>query len=74
MNPDVVGLLSNRHNAIGWANAGYTAGTNTDIMANVEPIKFDVAPESMRVRIGLGMPGSRRETKKDISDWEVKVT
>ena len=55
---------------MGWANA---AGTNTDIVANVESIKFDVAPESMRVRIGLGIPGSRRETKKDISDWEVKV-
>ena len=55
MNPDVAGLLSNRHNAMGWAN---TAGTNTDIVANVESIKFDVAPESMRVGIGLGMPGS----------------
>ena len=70
MNPDVAGLPSNRHNAMGWAN---TAGTNTDIVANVESIKFDVAPESMRVGIGLGMPGSQRETKKDISDWEVKV-
>ena len=70
MNPDIAGLLSNRHNAMGWANA---AGTNTDIVANVESIKFDVAPESMRVGIGLGMPGSRRETKKDILDWEVKV-
>ena len=55
---------------MGWAN---TAGTNMDIMANVESIKFDVAPESIRVGIGLGMLGSRRETKKDISDWEVKV-
>ena len=71
MNPDVAGLPSNRHNAMGWANA---AGTNTDIVANVESIKFNVAPESMRVGIGLEMPGSRRETKKDISDWEVKVT
>ena len=49
MNPDVVGLPSNRHNVMGWANA---AGTNTDIMANVESIKFGVTPESMRVRIG----------------------
>ena len=66
-----MGLLSNRHNVMGWAN---TAGTNTDIVANVESIKFDVTLESMRVRIGLGMLGSRRETKKDILDWEVKVT
>ena len=70
MNPDIVGLPSNRHSVVGWANA---AGTNTDIVANVESIKFNVAPESMRVGIGLGMPGSRRATKKDISDWEVKV-
>ena len=70
MNPDVAGLPSNRHNAMGWANA---AGTNTDIVANVESIKFDVVPESMRVRIGLGMPGIQRETKNDISDWEVRV-
>ena len=70
MNPDVVGLLLNRHNVMGWANA---AGTITDIVANVESIKFDVALESMRVGIGLGMPGSQRETKKDILDWEVKV-
>ena len=55
---------------MGWANA---AGTNMDIVANVESIKFDVALESMRVGIGLGVPGSRRETKKDTSDWEVKV-
>ena len=55
MNPDIVGLLSNRHNAMGWANA---AGTHTDTVANVESIKFDFALESMRVRIGLGMPGS----------------
>ena len=70
MNPDIAGLPSNRHNAMGWANA---AGTNTDIMANVESIKFNVTPESMRVGIRLGMPGSRRETKKDILDWEVRV-
>ena len=70
MNPDVAGLPLNRHNAMGWANA---AGTNTYIVANVESIKFDVAPESMRVGMGLGMPGSRRETKKDILDWEVNV-
>ena len=55
---------------MGWANA---AGTNTDIVANVESIKFNVALESMRVGIGLGMPGGQRETKKDISDWEVGV-
>ena len=70
MNPDVAGLPSNRHNAMGWANA---AGTNTDIVANVESIKFDVVLESMRVRIGLGMPGIQRETKNDISDCEVRV-
>ena len=70
MNPDVAGLPSNRHNAMGWANA---AGTNMDIMANVESIKFDVALESMRVGIGLEMPGIQRETKKDISDCEVRV-
>ena len=55
MNPDIVGLPLNRHNAMGWAN---TAGTNMDIVANVESIKFNVAPESMRVGIGLEMPGS----------------
>ena len=54
MNPDVAGLPLNRHNVMGWANA---AGTNTDIMANVESIKFNVVPESMRVGFGLGMPG-----------------
>ena len=71
MNPDIVGLPSNRHNVMGWANP---AGTNTNIMANVEFIKFDVALESIRVGIGLEMPGIQRETKKDISDWEVRVT
>ena len=54
MNLDIAGLPSNRHNVMGWAN---TAGTNMDIVANVESIKFDVALESMRVGIGLGMLG-----------------
>ena len=65
MNPDVVGFPLNKHSAMGWANA---AGTNIDIVAKVESIKFNVTPESMRVGMGSGMPGIRRETKKDISD------
>jgi len=50
---------------MGWANA---VGTNMDRVAKVESIKFDVMPESMRVGIGSGMLGIRKETKKDILD------
>jgi len=39
---------------MGWANA---VGTNMDLVAKDASIKFDVAPESMRVGIRLGMPG-----------------
>ncbi len=55
---------------MGWANA---EGTNMDIEARDESMKFEVVPESMRVEIELGMPGIRVRTKKEISDWEVRV-
>jgi len=54
-------LPLNKQSAMGWANA---AGTNIDRVAKVESIKYDVAPELMRVGIGLGIPGIQRETKK----------
>src|SRR6266481_3640576 len=79
MNPDVAGLLSKRLSAMGWANA---EGTNMDIEARdesmkfevaPESMKFEVAPESMRVEIESGMPRIWVRTKKEISDWEVRV-
>ena len=65
MNPDVACLLLKRHSAMGWANA---EGTKMDIVARVESMKFEVAPESMRVETGSERPGIRRGTKKEISD------
>ena len=61
MNPDVAGLLSKRLSAMGWANAD---GTNMDIEARVEPIKFEVAPELIRVGMGSGIPWIQVGTKK----------
>ena len=53
MNPDIVGLPSKRQSVMGWANA---VGANIDIVDKVESIKFNVAPESIRVGMGSGMP------------------
>jgi len=39
---------------MGWAN---TEGTNMDIVARVELMKFQVMPELMRVKIGSERPG-----------------
>ncbi len=65
MNPDVAGLPSKRHSVMGWAN---TEGTNMDIDARDESMTFEVALESMRVKIGLERPGIQRGIKKEISD------
>ena len=70
MNPDVAGLLSKRLSAMGWAN---TVGTNMNIEARAESIKFEVAPESIRVGMVLGIPRIRVKTKKDVSDREVRA-
>ena len=59
-----------RLSVMGWANA---EGTNMDIEARDESMKFEVVPESMRVEIELGMPGIWVGTKKETSDWEVRV-
>ena len=53
MNPDVAGLPSKRLSAMGWANA---VGTNMDIKARAKSMKFEVAPESIRVRMVSGIP------------------
>ncbi len=50
---------------MGWAN---TEGTNMEIEARDEPMKFEVAPKSIRVGIEFGMPGMWVGTKKEISD------
>ena len=52
MNLDVAGLLSKRLSAMGWANAD---DTNMDIEARPESMKFEVAPESIRVGMGSGI-------------------
>ena len=65
MNPDVAGLPSKRLSAMDWANA---EGTNMDIKARDESMKFEVAPESIRVGIEFRMPGMWVGTKKEISD------
>ena len=70
MNPDVAGLPSKRLSAMGWANA---VGTNIDIEARAESMKFEVAPESIRVGMVLETPRIRVETKKDVSDREVRA-
>ena len=53
MNPDIAGLLSKRLSAMGWANA---VGTNIDIEARAELMKFEVAPESIRVGMVSEIP------------------
>ena len=65
MNPDVAGLLSKRLSAMGWANA---VGTNIDIEARAESMKFEVVPESIRVGMVSEIPRIQVETKKDVSD------
>ena len=50
---------------MGWAN---TEGTNMDIDARDKLMKFEVAPELMRVKIGSEGPGIQRGTKEEISD------
>ena len=70
MNPDIAGLPSKRLSTIGWANA---VGTNMDIEARAESMKFEVAPKSIRVGMVSGIPRIRVETKKDESDQEVRA-
>ena len=70
MNPDVAGLPSKRLSVMGWAN---TVDTNIDIEAQAKLMKFEVVPESIRVGMGSGTPWIQVETKKDVSDWEVRV-
>ena len=65
MNPNVAGLPSKRLSAMGWANA---VGTNIDIEARAESMKFEVAPKSIRVGMDSEIPRIRVETKKDVSD------
>ena len=55
---------------MGCANA---VGTNIDIVARDKSMKFEVTPGSMRVGLRFGRPGNWRETKKEISDWEVRA-
>ena len=52
MNPDLAGLPSKRLSVMGWAN---TVDTNMDIEARAESMKFEVAPESIRVGMGSGI-------------------
>ena len=70
MNPDVAGLPSKRLSAMGWANA---VGTNIDMEARAESMKFEVAPKSIRVGMVSGIPRIRVETKKDMLDREVRA-
>ena len=70
MNPDVAGLPSKRLSAMGWANA---VGTNIDMEARAESMKFEVAPESIRVGMVSEIPRIQVETKKDVSDQEVRA-
>ena len=65
MNPNVAGLPSKRLSVMGWAN---TDGTNMDIEARDKSMKFEVAPELIRVEIEFGMLGMWIGTKKEISD------
>ena len=65
MNPDIAGLLSKRLSVMGWAN---TVDTNMDIEARAKLMKFEVAPESIRVGMGSGIPWIRVKTKKDMLD------
>ena len=61
MNPEVVGLPSKRQSAMDWAKA---VGTNIDIVAKVESIKFNVMPESMGVEWGQGCQGFKGKPRK----------
>ena len=61
MTPDVAGLLSKRLSAMGWANA---VGTNIGVEARAESMKFEVAPESIRVGMVSDIPRIQVETKK----------
>ena len=65
MNPVIAGLPSKRLSVMGWANAD---GTNMDIEATAESIKFEVAPELIRVRMGSGILWMQVETKKEVLD------
>ena len=55
---------------MGWANA---VGTNIDIEARAESMKFEVAPESIRVGMVSEILRIRVETKKDVLDREVRA-
>ena len=70
MNPDVVCLPSKRLSAMGWANA---VGTNIDMEARAESMKFEVVPESIRVGMVSGILRIQVKTKKDVSDREVRA-
>ena len=70
MNPEVAVLPSKRLSVMGWASA---VGTNVDIEARAKSMKFEVAPKSIRVRMVSGIPRIRVETKKDVSDREVRA-
>ena len=48
---------------MGCAN---TVDTNMDFEARAESMKFKVAPKSIRVRMGSGIPEIRVETEKDV--------
>ena len=50
---------------MGCANA---VDTNMDFEARAESMKFEIAPESIRVGMGSGIPWIQVETKKDMSD------
>ena len=65
MNSDIAGLPSKRLSAMGCANI---VDTNWDFEARAESMKFEVAPKSIRVGMGSGIPGIRVGTKKDVSD------
>ena len=70
MNPDVAGLPSKRLSVMGWA---HVVGTNMDIEARAESMKFEVAPKSIRVGMVSGIPRIRVETKKDVLEREVRA-
>ena len=55
---------------MGWANA---VGTNIDVEARAESMKFEVAPKSIRVGMVSEIPMIRVKTKKDVSDREVRA-
>ena len=61
MNPDVAGLPSKRLSAMGWANA---VGTNMDIKARAESMKFEVAPDQSESEWFQGYRGYESRPKK----------